>query len=60
MDRSAVLVPVSLIAVAPTSCELAGLEPRPCFDGESLLPLVRGERGPARLVYGESVNLALL
>jgi arylsulfatase A-like enzyme len=35
--------PVSLIDMAPTICELAEIERRNCFDGESLLPLVRVE-----------------
>lgn len=35
--------PVSLIDMAPTVCELAGLEERDCFDGESLLSLARGD-----------------
>lgn len=34
--------PVSLIDIAPTICELAGLAKRGCFDGESLLPLAHG------------------
>jgi arylsulfatase K len=40
--------PVSLIDIAPTICELGGLEQRPCFDGESLLPLARGESTQSR------------
>lgn len=40
--------PVSLIDMAPTICELAGLEKRACFDGESLLPLARGETTESR------------
>lgn len=40
--------PVSLIDIAPTMCELAGLEERDCFDGESLLPLARGETTESR------------
>jgi len=40
--------PVSLIDIAPTLCELGGLEKRECFDGESLLPLARGESSDSR------------
>ncbi len=40
--------PVSLIDMAPTICELAGLKKRDCFDGESLLPLARGDTGQSR------------
>lgn len=40
--------PVSLIDIAPTICELGGLEKRDCFDGESLMPLARGETGESR------------
>jgi len=40
--------PVSLIDMAPTICELGGLEPRACFDGESLMPLARGETSEGR------------
>ncbi len=38
----------SLIDIAPTLCELSGMPPRECFDGESLLPLVRGETDISR------------
>jgi arylsulfatase K len=40
--------PVSLIDMAPTICDLGGLEPRPCFDGESLLPLAQGLTSQSR------------
>jgi len=40
--------PVSLIDMAPTICDLAGIEKRDCFDGESLLPLARGDTGESR------------
>ncbi len=40
--------PVSLIDIAPTICELSGMEKRDCFDGESLLPLARGETSESR------------
>lgn len=47
--------PVSLIDMAPTICELGGMPMRPCFSGESLLPLARGEtdrgRGWAMAMY---------
>ena len=38
----------SMIDIAPTLCELAGMPQRECFDGESLLPLVRGETTQSR------------
>lgn len=34
--------------MAPTICELGGLEQRACFDGESLLPVARGETQDSR------------
>ena len=40
--------PVSLIDMAPTICELGGLEQRPNFEGESLLPLARGQTRDSR------------
>ncbi len=40
--------PVSLVDLAPTICDLAGLEKRACFDGESLLPLARGDTTRSR------------
>lgn len=40
--------PVSLIDIAPTICELSGMEKRNYFDGESLLPLARGETQESR------------
>jgi arylsulfatase A-like enzyme len=40
--------PVSLIDLAPTLCELAGLAPPPEMQGSSLLPLLRGEEAPDR------------
>lgn len=39
---------VSMIDIAPTLCDLAGMPKRDCFDGESLLPLVRGEKNSSR------------
>lgn len=35
--------PVSLVDLAPTICDLAGMEKRRSFDGESLLPLAKGD-----------------
>ena len=43
-----IATPVSLIDIAPTFCELAGLPPRAAFEGESLLPLARGETSASR------------
>ena len=40
--------PVSLIDIAPTICELGGLEQRKCFEGESLMPMARGETTDCR------------
>ncbi len=40
--------PVSLVDMAPTICELAGLDPRASFNGESLLSLARGETAASR------------
>ncbi len=40
--------PVSLIDMAPTICELARIEKRNSFDGESLLPVARGETTKSR------------
>ncbi len=40
--------PVSLIDMAPTICELAGITKRASFDGESLLPLARAETTRSR------------
>ncbi|MBN1865512.1 MAG: sulfatase-like hydrolase/transferase [Victivallales bacterium] len=40
--------PVSLIDIAPTICDLAGIERRKSFDGESLLPLACGETRQSR------------
>ena len=40
--------PVSLIDIAPTICDLAGLPRRPNLSGESLLPTARGETTAGR------------
>lgn len=40
--------PVSLIDMAPTICDLAGMPQRECFSGESLLPLARGATDQSR------------
>lgn len=40
--------PVSLVDMAPTICDLAGIEKRNSFDGESLLPSARGDTGESR------------
>jgi len=43
-----ITTPVSLIDMAPTICELAGLGKRDCFDGESLVPMARGDTTKSR------------
>lgn len=40
--------PVSLVDMAPTICDLAGIEKRSCFEGESLLPLACGATPESR------------
>jgi arylsulfatase K len=40
--------PVSLIDMAPTICEISGMEKRECFEGESLMPMARGETTECR------------
>lgn len=40
--------PVSLVDIAPTICDLGGIEKRQYFDGESLLPLAYGETTHSR------------
>ncbi len=40
--------PVSLVDMAPTICDLAGMAPRDSFDGESLLPLAKGKTDTSR------------
>jgi arylsulfatase K len=40
--------PVSLVDLAPTVCEWAGMAPRAAFEGESLAPLARGEAARSR------------
>ena len=46
--------PVSLIDLAPTLLDLAGLESPPAFDGGSLAPWIRGERTDSRVVFFEN------
>ncbi len=48
-----VAVPVSLVDLAPTVLDLAGLRVPPAFEGQSLAPLARGE-GTGRPVVTES------
>lgn len=40
--------PVSLVDLAPTICDLAGIPKRESFEGESLLPVARGETEVSR------------
>jgi len=40
--------PVSLVDMAPTICELARIDKRNSFDGESLLPVARGDTTKSR------------
>jgi choline-sulfatase len=44
---------VSLIDVLPTMLDLAGSSPSDLADGESLVPLLSGDRGTGRTVFGE-------
>jgi arylsulfatase len=46
--------PVSLIDLAPTLMDLAGLEPPAAFDGGSLGPWIRGERTDSRVIFFEN------
>jgi arylsulfatase A-like enzyme len=45
---------VRLIDIAPTLCELAGVQTDPSFAGHSLAPLLRGEQGADRPVLSQS------
>jgi arylsulfatase A-like enzyme len=45
---------VRLVDIAPTLLDLIGVEPTRGMDGESLLPLVRGEQHPHRPAYFET------
>ena len=44
--------PVSLLDIGPTVCELAGADRLP-GDGKSLIPVLRGEEDPERIVIAE-------
>lgn len=55
IPRRQVDAPISLIDLAPTLVELAGLPPQSTFQGQSLLPLMRGQPQPARTLFSETV-----
>jgi arylsulfatase A-like enzyme len=44
---------VGQVAVAPTLCELAGVEPEPRFAGRSLLPLIDGSETTGRPILSQ-------
>lgn len=48
--------PVGLIDVMPTLLELASLPPAPQAQGRSLVPLMQGEKMPARWIFTESAE----
>ena len=52
--------PVSLVDVAPTILDLAGLAPRGSIDGTTLVPALRGDRPAARPIYFEALTGSLL
>jgi len=55
VERGVVDQPVSLLDIVPTMADAVGVDPDPAWRGESLLPLVRGERepDPDRTVFSE-------
>lgn len=59
-DGLRVAEPVSLVDVAPTILELAGLEPSPSTEGRSLVPALRGRSLDRRPLYFESLAGSLL
>ena len=46
--------PVGLVDVFPTLLDLLGLEPEPSAQGESLVPLLRGESMADRIVFADT------
>ena len=50
---STVAAPVSLIDLLPTFCDLAGVNDRAPCDGESIAPLLEGDRGENRVIFSE-------
>ncbi len=48
--------PVGLIDVMPTLLELAGLEPQPGAQGESIVPLLRGEEMAERVIFSDTFD----
>ena len=56
MDSAAqVEEPVSLLGIAPTILEAAGIPKPPAFEGRSLIPLARGQKSASfEEIYGES------
>ena len=45
------------IDIAPTILELLGVEPMPGVDGQSLLPVIRGETTPRDHYYAETLSI---
>jgi len=52
--------PVSLLDLFPTCCEIAGVEPYPFLDGQSLMPgLLGGSVDPSRSVFAEYADYGI-
>jgi choline-sulfatase len=53
-------VPVSLLDLFPTFCEIAGIEPYPFLDGFSLMPELEGhESDPTRSIFAEYADYGI-